>query len=102
MGEKFNFIFKISITVLISIIALVSISKFESDISQERISSMSIEDIETVLNEALVSCYAVEGAYPSSVKYLKQYGIEFDDEKYVYDYKVVSSYELPKLSVSLR
>lgn len=102
MGEKFNFIFKVSITVLISIIALVSISKFEHNITQERITSMSTEDIETVLNEALVTCYAVEGAYPSSVKYLKHYGIEFDDEKYVYDYNVINSYELPKLNVSLR
>lgn len=102
MGEKFNLIFKVGITVLISIIALVSIDKFESDIRQESISSMDVEDIETVLNEALISCYAVEGAYPSSVKYLKHYGIVFDDKKYIYDYKVVNSYELPELNVSLR
>lgn len=102
MGEKFNLIFKVSITLLISVIALISISNFEGDIRQESISLMEVEDLEKVLNEALISCYAVEGAYPSSIKYLKHYGMVFDDEKYIYEYDAVNSYELPKLKVTLR
>lgn len=102
MREKFNFIFKISITVLIATVAIISINKFKISVEQESISSMSVEDVETVLNEALVACYAVEGAYPDSIKYLKNYGIVFDDEKYKYEYNVTNSYELPELNVSLR
>ena len=54
---------------------------------------------EAVKNAAL-TCYAVEGAYPLSVEYLRDhYGLAFDGEKYIVVYDAFASNLMPEIRV---
>ncbi len=102
MREKVGYIYKVFIILFIAVVALVAISKFEAEVQKETINSANIEDIEQVIRDTLVTCYAVEGAYPADLVYLENYGIVFNNEKYVYEYNPRISYELPEITVKLR
>ena len=40
------------------------------------------------VRKSLVSCYAIEGAYPDSLSYLEEhYGLQIDHSRYVVDYE---------------
>ena len=42
--------------------------------------------IEDVLRKSLLTCYALEGAYPADIYYLEKYGVVFNDARYIYHY----------------
>ncbi len=102
MRDKIGFFYKFILTVVIAIIALISINKFETGLREEKIVATNVEEIEETLRSTLVACYAIEGAYPSNLKYLENYGIIFDYDKYIYEYSPNISYEFPDIKVSLR
>jgi len=55
------------------------------------------------LQHAVVSCYALEGAYPESVEYMqKHYGVQIDESKYTVHYEVVAENMLPEITVLAR
>lgn len=59
--------------------------------------------IETVLLQAAVQCYALEGSYPDSLDYLKEnYGIILDESQYYYFYDVQGANMAPKIAVIKR
>lgn len=59
--------------------------------------------IETVLLQAAVQCYALEGSYPSGLDYLKEhYGILLDESQYYYFYDVQGANLVPKIAVIKR
>ena len=44
------------------------------------------------LNRSITECYALEGAYPSSLSYLEEhYGLTYDSEHYYIDYQYIGS-----------
>ena len=44
--------------------------------------------LERAVRKSLVSCYAIEGAYPDSLSYLEEhYGLQIDHSRYVVDYE---------------
>ena len=48
------------------------------------------ELLRLAVNQAVVSCYAVEGRYPESLEYLEEnYGIRVDREEYLVLYEVL-------------
>ena len=52
---------------------------------------------------ALISCYAAEGSYPSSLAYLeKRYGVTIDYGNYVVDYVVFASNVMPEVTLTKR
>ncbi len=56
--------------------------------------------LEENLHKAVVSCYALEGAYPSSVSYLEEhYGLTYDKDKYTIIYVPFASNIIPDMSV---
>ena len=56
--------------------------------------------LENVLRQTAVSCYAAEGVYPPSLEYMKEhYGIRFDEERYMVDYQVIASNLMPDITV---
>ena len=58
---------------------------------------------ERAIERALVSCYASEGAYPSSLAYLEEhYGLCVDHERYVVDYELLGSNIWPAVHVAAR
>lgn len=55
------------------------------------------------LNEACVSCYAVEGFYPESLEYLiENYGISYDEARYFVDYKPIASNLMPDITIIVK
>ncbi|NLL63703.1 MAG: hypothetical protein GX241_05650 [Ruminococcaceae bacterium] len=56
--------------------------------------------LEESVNKAVISCYALEGAYPSSIKYLEDnYGLTYDKEKYAIGYIAFASNIMPEITV---
>lgn len=56
--------------------------------------------LEENLHKAVVSCYSLEGAYPSSVQYLEDhYGLTYDKEKYAIGYVCFASNIMPDMQI---
>lgn len=53
------------------------------------------------VHNAAVTCYAVEGAYPSDLEYLrKYYGLAYDESRYLVTYSAFASNLLPEIYVT--
>ena len=67
--------------------------------------SLSVNTQETDLirdavRSAALTCYAVEGAYPSDVEYLREnYGLSYDAKCYAVDYDAFASNLMPEIRV---
>lgn len=61
------------------------------------------EMVRDAVRSALVTCYAVEGRYPSDINYLKEnYGLAYDAERFVVFYDAFASNILPEVRVNAR
>lgn len=59
--------------------------------------------IRTSILHAAEQCYAIEGAYPSSLEHLKQqYGIRYNEDGYVVNYNAFAANVPPTVTVTLR
>lgn len=66
-------------------------------------SEQQMESLKQAIQRSAVHCYAVEGAYPESLDYLKEhYGITYDPEKYIVDYEIIGSNLMPDVKVFAR
>ena len=68
------------------------------------IASTSSKDQTQILTDALnkdiIHCYAVEGYYPPSLKYIENhYGLTYDKERYIVDYVPVGDNIMPSITV---
>ena len=55
------------------------------------------------VRKAALTCYAVQGAYPDNLEYLRQeYGLAYDDNRYVVTYDAFASNQLPDIFVVVR
>lgn len=58
------------------------------------------QQLEEALRRTAVSCYALEGAYPPSVEYMKEhYGLTYDGSRYTVHYSVFASNLMPEITV---
>lgn len=56
--------------------------------------------LEEALHRAAAACYAIEGAYPPDVDYLRQhYGIRYDRNRFAVIYQPVASNLMPDMTV---
>ena len=61
------------------------------------------EIVRAAVKDAALTCYAVEGAYPDSVEYLRQhYQLAYDEERYFITYEAFASNRLPDIWVTER
>ena len=66
-------------------------------------SEQQMESLKQAIQQSAVHCYAVEGAYPESLDYLKEhYGITYDPEKYIVDYEIIGSNLMPDVKIFAR
>lgn len=50
------------------------------------------EILQNALDRSITQCYALEGAYPSSLSYLvDNYGLTYDSNRYFIDYQYIGS-----------
>lgn len=52
------------------------------------------------VHSAAMTCYAVEGAYPEDVEYLRaHYGLAYDEDRYFVRYDAFASNQVPEINV---
>jgi hypothetical protein len=62
-----------------------------------------LEALRRSVARAAVHCYAVEGAYPQSLAELEaRYGLVYDKQKYLVDYRAFASNLMPDITVMPR
>lgn len=58
------------------------------------------KSLEQALMRNVVYCYATEGFYPPGMDYLKEhYGVSYDEDRYLVDYRVEGSNLMPSITV---
>ena len=88
------------IVIVLLIIALlagmwVSISRV--DRAEQSNQTQMVHD---AVQNAAISCYAVEGAYPSGLDYLREnYGLAYDESRYLVTYSAFASNLFPEIHV---
>lgn len=56
--------------------------------------------VRDAVKSAALTCYAVEGAYPEDIDYLRQhYGLAYNEERYMIYYDAFASNVLPDIRV---
>ena len=59
------------------------------------------EFVTEAVHNAALTCYAVEGAYPNDLEYLRaHYGLAYDQSRYLVRYDSFSSNLMPDISVT--
>jgi hypothetical protein len=59
-----------------------------------------LQSIQDAVARSAVSCYAIEGFYPSEISYLKEhYGLMVDEENYVIHYRAYGANLVPDIEV---
>ena len=66
-------------------------------------SSAETEIVRDAVKNAAITCYAVEGAYPDSVDYLREhYRLAYDEDRYFITYEAFASNRIPDIWVTER
>lgn len=61
---------------------------------------METELVRDAVRSAALTCYAVEGAYPMELDYLKErYGLAYDEKRFVVEYDADSVHGMPVIQV---
>lgn len=56
--------------------------------------------VRDAVRKAVVTCYAVEGAYPADLEYLKEhYGLKYNEREYLVSYDAFASNLMPDVRV---
>ncbi len=63
--------------------------------------SAQTQFVTEAVHNAALTCYAVEGAYPTSLEYLrKHYGLAYDQSRYLVRYDAFGSNLMPDITVT--
>lgn len=67
------------------------------------LAAQSAQSVREAVLRSAVQCYAVEGAYPSSLAYLEDnYGLIVNENRYIVTYDTFGSNILPEVSVLVK
>ena len=59
--------------------------------------------VRDAVKNAALTCFAVEGAYPADLQYLRDYyGLAYDETKYHVMYEAFASNQMPRILVTVR
>lgn len=87
----------IPIVFTVAMIAMIVYGLSETERSSK---SEGIRVLEESIRRAAVTCYAIEGSYPSDISYIEEnYGVHIDRSKYAVYYVIFASNLLPDISV---
>jgi hypothetical protein len=92
----------LGVTIAVFLLAL-ALLFFLSGVVEDKSIESGRTRLETALHRAIVTCFAVEGRYPPSLQYITEnYGVSYDDDRYVVFYDAFAANVLPTVSVSVR
>ncbi len=90
------------ITPIAFILVILAIIFWSANISS-RASGEQASVQEEAIRKAAVSCYAIEGRYPESLKYIKDnYGIIINEDDFTINYEVFASNIMPSIEVKVK
>ena len=56
--------------------------------------------VQDTIKKAVVSCYAIEGAYPATLEYVEEYyGLQINHDKYDVFYEIFADNIMPEITV---
>ena len=91
-------IFKIALVAVVLVLAVV----FTGRISNRQHTAES-EIVRQSIKDAAINCYAVEGAYPDDLEYLREnYMLAYNEDLYFVTYESFSSNHIPDIYVTER
>ena len=86
--------------VLLMILLLVGVWLLVSRVGRSS-GEAQTEFVTDAVHNAALTCYAVEGAYPTSLEYLRShYGLAYDQSRYLVRYESFGSNLMPDISVT--
>lgn len=91
--------FTILVVFVLAVVAIYCVWYVAESLSKTQ-NEETLAATEKAIIKSAVQCYALEGQYPTGIKYLEDnYGLTLDREKYVYHYESVGSNMVPQVSV---
>lgn len=86
--------------VLLMVLLLAGVYTLVSRLSNTQ-SSAQTQFVQDAVRNAALTCYAVEGAYPEDVEYLRQnYGLAYDRDRYMVSYDAAMGNMVPVIYVT--
>lgn len=80
--------------------AMLALFWYGFSVSAEGNGARDLQVTQAAVQKAVVNCYAIEGVYPSDVKYLEDhYGLVINHEKYIVHYELIGSNVMPSVEV---
>ncbi len=52
------------------------------------------------IEKYLTNIYAIDGEYPKDLSYLEQFGVVFEDDKFLYEYEYINEHKRPMITVT--
>ena len=91
-------IWKLLVFALVLVLAVNLINRI--DRAQDTAETEMVKD---AIRNAAVTCYAVEGAYPDTIDYLREnYRLAYDETRYFVTYEAFASNRIPDIYVTER
>ncbi len=91
-------IIKIIIIIAVLALAVILINKMDS-----RQQSSETQIVRDAVKNAALTCYAVEGAFPEDVEYLRQYySLAYDESRYFVTYEAFAPNVIPSIYITER
>ena len=89
---------EIAIVVLMAVL-LFGVWQLVSGVSSTQ-SEAETQFVYDAVHNAAITCYAVEGAYPDDLEYLREnYGLAYDQSRYFVTYSTFASNQMPDIFV---
>ncbi len=89
-------IIKILAIIVVLVLAVLLVNRI--DTAHETAETEIVRD---AVKNAAITCYAVEGAYPDDVSYLRDnYRLAYDEERYLVNYEAFASNMIPDIYVT--
>ena len=90
----------IKLLCIVAVLAAAVLLVNRIDTAQDKAETDIVRD---AVKNAALTCYAVEGAYPDSVEYLREhYHLAYDEDRYMITYDAFASNMIPDIYVTER
>ena len=88
----------IKLLAIVAVLAAAVLLVNRIDTTQDTAETVIVRD---AVKNAALTCYAVEGAYPDSVEYLREhYHLAYDEDRYMITYDAFASNMIPDIWVT--
>ena len=97
--KKSGFFRRLLVTLAVFAVLFVGVYMLVNKVSSAS-GSAEAELVRDAVRSAVLTCYAVEGAYPTSLDYLKEYyGLAYNEDAYLVVYDAFASNIMPSIRV---